>query len=59
MKGVKIYFATPDGVIIPCKIKNNIIRPLVNGGYKILRELGFVVKKKNKKPKYNQGIIRV
>tara|TARA_Y100000310_G_scaffold329482_1_gene399431 strand:+ start:7147 stop:7287 length:141 start_codon:yes stop_codon:yes gene_type:complete len=35
---MKIYLVTEKGVVIPCTIKNNIIRPLVNGGYKILRE---------------------
>ena len=46
MKAIKVYFATSNGIIIPCKIKNNIIKPLVNGGYKILRELGFPIKEK-------------
>ena len=35
---MKIYPVTEKGEVIPCTIKNNIIRPLVKGGYKILRK---------------------
>jgi hypothetical protein len=34
---MKVFLVTDNGVIVPCTIKKNVIRPTVKGGYKILR----------------------
>ena len=49
---MKIIYITPKGIAIPCSVTKTKIVPLVNGGYKILRLLGFPTKRKTKCIKY-------
>ena len=45
---MKIIFVTPSGIAVPCTVTKTKIIPLVNGGYKLLRLIGFKTKEKSK-----------
>ena len=34
---MRVFLVTAKGIAVPCTIKNNMIRPTVKGGYRILR----------------------
>ena len=34
---MRVFLVTVKGIAVPCTIKNNVIRPTVKGGYRILR----------------------
>ena len=34
---MQVFLVTTKGIAVPCTIKNNVIRPTVKGGYRILR----------------------
>ena len=33
---MQVFLVTTKGIAVPCTIKNNVIRPTVKGGYRIL-----------------------